>query len=638
MTIARRLQRVAYGNQQQHDSQYGSLPIGEANYLIPTSGVIYVATSGSDASPGTVSQPKRTLKAALDSAVSGSTIIMRGGDYHEGGYGSGGDATLGSGPRVNDPDVTIQNYPGETVWMDGSQVVTGWTQSGSNWVAPFVWTLDRAPTQVRGEQASGESGGTAWGNFVMQNFPIAHWPEMVLIDGVQQEQVKTLAEVGPGKFFVNGSYPNASGAGRNLFVSTSYVIGTNPAGKEVRIGKLARALSVSSVSSKLTIRGIGFRRYANALTDWGTIYIGAAPDLSMENVIIEDASDYGIHVQGDRFTMQRCTIQRCGRKGVGLQHSWNSLVEYCRFELNNNRRFNYGPDGGAIKVAWVYEIDIRHNIFDTNQGHAVWFDCGCWKGRVYDNWFYRNYGNGIMFEISARLWAIGNVFIDNGILSVDADSSRQPHHDQAIRLVDSTHAQIWHNTIINAEQAMQFAESDRTISMDNASVVDWMDEEFIETELTWDVNDINVQNNAFVGCAGINTVQSCYYAFGDQRNIKGTGDFGLTNASNLYTRPDANRPARFANGRNGSATVVFWNLTGAPSGGGDTGIWTSKVGGESGSMFTTVDPILNKRAGSLSTASLAVIPPAGVPSDVQTLVNDCRHIPQRIGAGIFDKF
>ena len=81
--------------------------VGAAHYPVP-SGAIIVSPSGNDAAAGTTSAPLRTLAHAVASAPSGATIVLRAGSYHE-------SVVIPPGKRL-----TIQAWPGEPVWLDGS--------------------------------------------------------------------------------------------------------------------------------------------------------------------------------------------------------------------------------------------------------------------------------------------------------------------------------------------------------------------------------------------------------------------------------------------------------------------------------------------------------------------------------------
>lgn len=585
-----------------------------------TGTLVFVAPTGNDSSgTGAVGSPYATIKKAASVAPANSTIVVRAGVYHEGGTGS----TLGSGIVVANNNVTIQNYPGETVWLDGSQVVTGWSSYDTNkYRAAVAIGLDRAPTQVRGEQVSG------WGSFLMAQHPIAHWPEMVFLDGVPLTQVQTLAEVGPGKFFVQGSYPNGSGTWRNLFVSTHYVLGDNPAGKEVRIGVLSRAAATSRTGTR--IRGIGFRRYSNTMPDWGCLYVSGA-ELALENVTFEDISDYAVHVAALNPTFRHCNFHRIGRKAIGTTYADGGLVEWCDFWQTNISRFNYGPDGGAIKVVRTWDFDVRFNRFRDNRGHGVWYDESCYRGAIHGNWYTDNYGTAALLEIGADQLVVDNIFVDSGINSTDVPSNRQPHNNPPIRISSSARIKVWHNTIINPERGLGCGEGWRKPNDPDSFGHDpRQPASFYDTVMTWNTEDIDLANNVFAGCAGISAIQSSYISFYDENNIKGTEDFSFKPRKNLYARPDSNHPARFALGwvRGGGASVYF-SPTGAPYNAATT--WNALTSDTS--TFITADVIEDRTRARIRPVYTDTITPEPVPADVQALLDQSPFTAQRIGAG-----
>src|SRR5207302_10179693 len=113
------------------------------------SDAIVVSPSGSDTASGTSSAPLRTLAHAVRSAPSGATIVLRAGSYHE-------SVVIPSNKRL-----TVQAWPGEAVWLDGSVPVTGWTSSGGLW-SKSGWDVkfDASPTYTRGAP---DNTGANWG-------------------------------------------------------------------------------------------------------------------------------------------------------------------------------------------------------------------------------------------------------------------------------------------------------------------------------------------------------------------------------------------------------------------------------------------------------------------------------------------
>jgi parallel beta-helix repeat protein len=78
--------------------------------------VYYVATNGSDSSPGTVQQPFRTIKKGISVLSAGATLYIRAGSYDE--VINSGQQTLPTGTSWNNA-VTIGAYPGERATIRG---------------------------------------------------------------------------------------------------------------------------------------------------------------------------------------------------------------------------------------------------------------------------------------------------------------------------------------------------------------------------------------------------------------------------------------------------------------------------------------------------------------------------------------
>lgn len=101
-----------------HVEQAAGYSINDTNYSVPSS-AHFVSPSGKDGNRGTQASPWRTLEKALNSAPSGSTIVLRGGTYHE------GDLRLTK-------KLTLQPYRQERVWLDGGQRFDQALRAGKN--------------------------------------------------------------------------------------------------------------------------------------------------------------------------------------------------------------------------------------------------------------------------------------------------------------------------------------------------------------------------------------------------------------------------------------------------------------------------------------------------------------------------
>ena len=147
----------------------GTSQVGTASYAVP-SGAIHVATWGNDSAPGSATAPVRTLTRALAVAPSSGTIVLRGGSYNE--------------QVAVYKTVTIQNYPGEEVWLDGSKAVQGWVKDGTRW-RHDGWTVrfDHSPTYTKGAP---DLTAKDWQFVNKATAPMAAHPDQLWINGARQ--------------------------------------------------------------------------------------------------------------------------------------------------------------------------------------------------------------------------------------------------------------------------------------------------------------------------------------------------------------------------------------------------------------------------------------------------------------------
>lgn len=86
----------------------------------------YVSTGGSDGSPGTESQPWRTIQKAADTAVAGDTVYIKGGTYKERVIF---DKNNGSSGKW----ILFRNYSNDVVVIDGSSTAVSGRIKGEPW-------------------------------------------------------------------------------------------------------------------------------------------------------------------------------------------------------------------------------------------------------------------------------------------------------------------------------------------------------------------------------------------------------------------------------------------------------------------------------------------------------------------------
>lgn len=337
--------------------------LGTAAYA-PAAGSIYVnASAGDDANPGTVSRPVKTVARALDISASGGTIVLRAGIYHE-------SVTIKK-------RVTIQNYPKEVAWFDGSTAVPGWQKSGEVWTAN--WHAFFSPSSY--------SGG------VRNDYPFAHYPGQVFIDGTPLKEVGSASAVRAGTFYADAS-------NRRL------VIGSDPSNRKVAASDLASAIQVGTTN--VTLRGFGVRRYATTANARAAVLADPAGG-TFENLVIADNASRGLVVSGANETIRQVVIERNGMMGVNMDRSNNSSVTRSVIRYNNAERFPTLPVAAGIKITWSSGMNIDDNLISGNYfSTGVWFDAYSSDIRVTNNTLTDNDETQLNLEAAQRAIVANN--------------------------------------------------------------------------------------------------------------------------------------------------------------------------------------------------------------------------------------
>jgi len=384
-----------------------AVTLKDTNYSIPP-GALFVSTSGSDTNRGTETAPWRTIKKAVESAPSGSTIVIRQGIYRE------------SIQHV-DKKVILQPYPHEKVWMKGSIEVTDWVQEGVIW-RKDNWTYKFTPT----------SNSDA----IDPAHPMAKYPDQAFVDGKPSKQVATKAEVVPGTFFVD-------------YATNQLFIGDNPAGRGVEASVYIFAINFLFGSEDSIVRGLGFMHYAPnySLEQGPAMVVGNAQRLTFENNTFAYSANRGLSVFGMDTVIRGNIFIYNGEGGLGGYKSHRTLIEGNYIGYNNTEHFKLGWDANGAKFANSSSLIWRDNIVEHNLGGGLWCDYECrgnvfvrnvirynglWNGISYEsshdgiiasNLIYGNEGTGIHLSHSNNTKIYNNNLSKNGVnVSVDVCS------------------------------------------------------------------------------------------------------------------------------------------------------------------------------------------------------------------------
>lgn len=441
----------------------GAMPLGTTSYPVPEDGTArYVSTTGSDTNNGTsTATPWRTLAKAATSTPAGGTIVMRGGTYEDEGVvftGTTNNATRGyTAILFSNANVTLQNYPGETVWFDGSTLVAGWAASGSYWRVSrtpmrrdlYTWeatyppvsnTFNSANAATNWRSYDNSTVGWTYANYDDPVMSCAGWPDRVFrrvkgstddADWVELTQYRLLSET------------PASGDVFHWDVYANYLyIGCDPSAYDIRVTNKQTLLNV--LGNNFTMRGIGVRRYAPTMQQFGCIKLHRI-NATLEHCVFDSISSKAISVLGNAANdgtaanaannalIDRCTFVKAGNTGIHQGETDNLIVRDCRFEYCNDKLFNPAPDAGAIKCHAGRNLSfIRNRFFHTYRGKGIWFDVMCETIHTINNDFIDCEQRDAVYEMSRDVWHIGNRHIGTGA--------------EPVTFMDTETAKIWNNS------------------------------------------------------------------------------------------------------------------------------------------------------------------------------------------------
>ena len=412
--------------------------VATTDYPIPPR-ALFVSPEGSDRSAGTRRRPLRTVSAALTRARAGATIVLRGGTYRE---------ALGT----IDKTITLQPYPGETAWLKGSIVVTGWRRNGSVW-GHDGWSHAFCATCFHP------------GNIEKAN-PQAGLPDQVFVDGRPLRQVVQRRDLVPGTFMVD--------SGRKQLL-----VGDDPTGRTVEAVIRDRALTLVRGSEGSLIRGIAFAHYSpTAEPGLGGMVKADAGGLAFEHNTFAFSAVKGLSIYGENARVADNTFVSNGMMGLETYKAHGLEVTGNRFANNNTEGFVQTGDvseAAGAKIVTTRDVTIADNWFEDNRATGLWLDIDVVNATVVRNVMRNNERHGLYFEISTRALIASNAFLGNGVSGVG--------------LADATGARVLNNTFVDNPVALLVQDDAR----------DQSDPAAFRKGSTWSSGDNMFRNNLVVG-------------------------------------------------------------------------------------------------------------------------------------------
>jgi hypothetical protein len=437
---------------------------------------LHVATSGSDTSRGSESDPFRTINKAARVARPGDTVVVHEGVYREW-------VTPRRGGLSDQRRITYRAAEGEHVVIKGSEQVTGWQQvRGTVWTAsvpntlfgnwnPFAlevdgdWIVYPSPDAPRKHLGDVYLNGTSFyeaNDLAHVSDPprraevIDDWTGVVdVIRDPEQTRYVWYAEVGEDETTIwanfQGADPNAElveiNVRRSVFAPLEHhldyitvrgfelaqaaspwtpptadqpgLIGPNWAKGWIIEGNVIHDAKCSAISlGKEASTG---HNYATERRDKPG-YQYQLESVFSARQIGWDAEHIGSHV------VRRNTIFDCGQNGIvgHLGCVFSTIEDNHIYNIAIKREF-YGYEIAGIKLHAAIDVVIRHNrIHDCSLG--MWLDWQAQGTRVARNLFYANnrdlfievsHGpylvehNVLASRVSIELFSQGGAFVNN---------------------------------------------------------------------------------------------------------------------------------------------------------------------------------------------------------------------------------
>ena len=263
--------------------------------------------------------------------------------------------------------------------LNGSAVLTNWTQKGNLWV-------------VGGQTQRGRVHPTA---VYQAGFDRAGHPQTVFVDNAPLKPVDALSKVVPGTFYFD-------------YGADKIYIADNPTGKKVEAGKLVFAIGGNA--QNVTVQNLVIEKYDPTIQD-GAIQGGQGWTIRDNEVRL----NYAVGIIGsDDGKIIGNYVHDNGQMGLGGSGD-NILVEGNEIAKNG---FWSGIEvlweGGGFKFANTDNLIVRGNYSHDNHGSGMWTDIDNIHTLYEDNLVAHNTHIGITHEISYDAVIRNNTLIGNG--------------------------------------------------------------------------------------------------------------------------------------------------------------------------------------------------------------------------------
>ena len=308
---------------------------------------------------------------------------------------------------INKP-LTLKGGPGTEI--RGSDVWTGWTNSGSYWVSKGSLPVFPA--------------GDVYCNPLEIDTSRCKRPEQVFFD--QNPLLQVVSNPQSGQFALN--------ANRQV------VLADDPTGHTVEVS--TRTRWVQGASGDVTIEGFTMKHAANPGQT------GALSNMGYDNWTVRNNDLSWAH--GVNLSLSKATglaiignnVHHGGEFGITGSHA---DLEVRDNEIHHNNTEDFDPRwaAGGMKNAGSVRLVIDGNNVHHNDWSGLWCDQACKNVTYSNNRVHHNLKYGIRVEISDHVKVFGNVVWENGWVAVHDRGYQQ----SGVSVLASRDVEVYSNTV-----------------------------------------------------------------------------------------------------------------------------------------------------------------------------------------------
>ena len=439
---------------------------------------IYVDTvHGSDSNNGSQSAPLKTIGASVTMALNnnhssiGSKVIINPGTYREA-------VVIDGTKKSTSLPITFQAATNGTVFVSGSQLISGWTvSSGNSKIYEANWTYDFpvCPPQAPPAPAQQE---------------IVLEPEMLIVNSVPLTQVLTLTSMLPGTFYVDDTHK---------LIYAYPPSGTNMTTATIETATLPNVLTVSG-QSNLVFRGLTFQ-YTNGCSQSAAVLVGG----NTTNILFDTDSFLWNNAMGvdfttvEEFTVQNSVANYNGQVGFASHEVKDSLWQSDTANYNNWRGAQgafYTWDTGGTKWMWDHDATYKNMVSNFNLANGVAWDTDNENVTFTGGVSTFNIVNGIQIEKTEGPFTVSNSYFCYGnLLNIGQRGGVGVRNSEQITLTGTT----MYDSLVNQFVVVGQPGGIEITNWETGQTYNLVTEKFTASGNTFNSSNASVFSNSYLG-------------------------------------------------------------------------------------------------------------------------------------------